>query len=220
MKKICVIPAYNEAKNITEVVNRVRPFVDEIVIVDDCSQDETANIANTLNVKVLRHPINRGQGAALQTGNDYALKNQADIIIHFDADNQFQAEEIPDLTKPIELGQADAVLGSRFLSKKSDLPVFKKIVIMPLARIFNKLFFNIQLSDPQSGFRALSYKAAQQIKIKNDGMAHCSEILHQLYTNKIKTIEVPITVIYHEYGQKFSGGFRIIKDILIKKIIK
>ena len=220
MKKICVIPAYNEAKNITEVVNRVRPFVDEIVIVDDCSQDETANIANTLNVKVLRHPINRGQGAALQTGNDYALKNQADIIIHIDADNQFQAEEIPDLTKPIELGQADAVLGSRFLSKKSDLPVFKKIVIMPLARIFNKLFFNIQLSDPQSGFRALSYKAAQQIKIKNDGMAHCSEILHQLYTNKIKTIEVPITVIYHEYGQKFSGGFRIIKDILIKKIIK
>jgi glycosyltransferase involved in cell wall biosynthesis len=220
MKKICVIPAYNEEKDIAEVVNRVRPFVDEIVIVDDCSKDNTVNIARQTGATVLLHPINRGQGAALQTGNDYALKNQADIIVHFDADNQFQAEEIPDLVGPIERGDAEAVLGSRFMSKKSDLPMFKKNVIMPLARLFNRLFFNITLSDPQSGFRALSRKAVEQIKIKNDGMAHCSEILHQLFSKKIKTIEVPITVIYHEYGQKFSGGLKIITDIAIKKIIK
>jgi glycosyltransferase involved in cell wall biosynthesis len=220
MKKICVIPAYNEAKHIAEVVKRVRPFVDEIIVVDDCSKDETANLARLAGAHVLLHPINRGQGAALQTGDDYALKNGADIIIHFDADNQFQAEEIPSLTQPIEKGEAEAVLGSRFLSKKSELPPFKKNIIMPLARLFNRLFFNIRLTDPQSGFRALSSKAAKQIIITNDGMAHCSEILHQLFKNKIKTIEIPITVIYHEYGQKFSGGFRIIKDIMIKGIIK
>ncbi|MFA6513743.1 MAG: glycosyltransferase family 2 protein [Patescibacteria group bacterium] len=220
MKKICIIPAYNEAQHIAEVVNRVRPFVDEIIVVDDCSKDATASIAKEAGAHVLSHPINRGQGAALQTGNDYALKNGADIIIHFDADNQFQAEEIPSLTAPIENNQAEAVLGSRFLSKKSELPPFKKNIIMPLARLFNRLFFNIHLTDPQSGFRALSYKAAKQITITNDGMAHCSEILHQLFKNKIKTIEVPITVIYHEYGQKFSGGLRIITDIAIRKIIK
>ncbi|MFA6416977.1 MAG: glycosyltransferase family 2 protein [Patescibacteria group bacterium] len=220
MKKICIIPAYNEAKNISEVIKRVRPFVDEIVVIDDGSQDEMAIIAKQAGATVLRHAVNRGQGAALQTGNEYALLQGADIIIHFDADNQFQAEEIPDLIVPIESGQAEAVLGSRFLSKKSNLPAFKKQVIMPLARLINRWLFNIRLSDPQSGFRVLSRSAAEKIIITNDRMAHCSEILHQLFKNKIKTIEIPITVIYHEFGQKFSGGVRIIKDLAIKRIIK
>jgi len=220
MKKICVIPAYNEAKHITEVISRVRPFVDEVVVVDDCSHDETASLARASGASVLIHPINRGQGAALQTGNDYALSKGADIIIHFDADNQFVAEEIPDLILPVATGHSQVALGSRFLSKKSDLPKFKRIIIMPLARLVNRLFFNIKLSDPQSGFRVLGKEAAQKIRIKNDGMAHCSEILHQLFKNKIKVEEVPITVIYHEFGQKFSGGFKIIKDLLIRKIIK
>ena len=220
MKKICIIPAYNEAENIAEVINRVRPFVDEIVVIDDGSQDNMALIAKQAGAVVLKHAINRGQGAALQTGNEYALKHGAEIIIHFDADNQFQAEEIPDLIAPIESGQAAAVLGSRFLSKKSDLPKLKKRLIMPLARFINRLFFNIRLSDPQSGFRVLSREAAQKIIITNDRMAHCSEILHQLFKYQIKTVEVPITVVYHEFGQKFSGGLRIIKDLAIKKIIK
>ena len=220
MKKICIIPAYNEAEHITEVISRVRPFVDEIVVVDDCSSDATAQLAQAAGATVLKHPINRGQGAALQTGNDYALLKNADIIIHFDADNQFCAEEIPDLILPITSGRAQVALGSRFLTKKSKLPASKKNIIMPLARLVNRLFFNIKLSDPQSGFRVFSKEAAQKIEIKNDGMAHCSEILHQLFKNKLKIEEVPITVVYHEFGQKFSSGFKIIKDLLIRKIIK
>jgi len=220
MKKVCVIPAYNEAEHITEVISRVRPFVDEIVVVDDCSSDATAQLAQTAGATVLKHPINRGQGAALQTGNDYALLKNADIIIHFDADNQFCAEEISDLILPITSGRAQVALGSRFLTKKSKLPASKKNIIMPLARLVNRLFFNIKLSDPQSGFRVFSKEAAQKIEIKNDGMAHCSEILHQLFKNKLKIEEVPITVVYHEFGQKFSSGFKIIKDLLIRKIIK
>jgi len=220
MKKICIIPGYNEADNIEEVISRVQPFVDEIVVIDDGSYDDMALIANRAGATVLKHAINRGQGAALQTGNEYALKNGADIIIHFDADNQFQAEEIPEMVKPLIEAQAETVLGSRFLSKTSDMPGLKKNLIMPLARFTNRLFFNIRLSDPQSGFRALSREAVKKIKINNDRMAHCSEILHQLFKNKIKTVEVPITVIYKEFGQKFSGGIRIIKDMAIKKIIK
>lgn len=220
MKKICVIPAYNEAEHISEVIRRVRPFVDEIVVIDDHSKDNTSILAHQAGATVLRHPINRGQGAALQTGNDYALLSGADIIIHFDADNQFQAEEIPELVQPIEAGQAEAVLGSRFMGKESNLPTLKRKVIMPLARLINRVFFNIKLTDPQSGFRVLSRQAAEKIRIKNDGMAHCSEILHQLFSKNIKVVEVPITVVYHEFGQKFSGGVRIIKDMAIKKIIK
>jgi len=220
MKIICVIPAYNEAEHITEVISRVRPFVDEVVVVDDCSIDATAQLAQQAGAIVLRHPINRGQGAALQTGNDYALLKGADIIIHFDADNQFIAEEIPDLILPVVSGRAQVALGSRFLNKKSELPTVKKKIIMPLARLVNRLFFNIKLSDPQSGFRVLSKEALEKITIKNDGMAHCSEILHQLFKNKLRVEEVPITVVYHEFGQKFSGGFKIIKDLAIRKIIK
>jgi len=220
MKTICVIPAYNEEKSISEVIKRVRPYVSEIVVIDDCSQDNTAIIAKQVGATLISHPINRGQGAALQTGNEYALKNGADIIIHFDADNQFQAEEIPEIIKPIIDNQAEVVLGSRFLGKKSQLPKLKRYLIMPLARMINRIFFNIKLSDPQSGFRALNRATAQKIIIKNDGMAHCSEILHQLFKNKVKIQEVPITVVYHEFGQKLSGGIRIIKDLLIKKIIK
>lgn len=220
MKIFCVIPAYNEEKSIAEVIRRVKPFVSKIVVVNDCSFDNTAKIAKTSGAITISHPINRGQGAALQTGNDYALAHGADIIIHFDADNQFQAEEIEEVITPIIQGEADAVLGSRFLTKKSNLPKFKKNIIMPLARAINRLFFDIKLTDPQSGFRALNRKSANMIKIKNDGMAHCSEIMHQLFSYKLRVKEVPITVVYHEFGQKFSGGIRIMKDMMIKKIIK
>ena len=220
MKTSCVIPAFNEEKNIFQVVTRVRPFVNEIIVVDDGSQDKTAQLAQQAGAIILQHPINRGQGAALQTGTEYALEQQADIIIHFDADNQFQAQEIPDIIAPLLNQEAETVLGSRFLEKKSNLPWGKKYLIMPLARLVNRLFFNIRLTDPQSGFRALDRSTAIKIKIENDGMAHCSEILYQLFKNRVKVIEVPITVTYHRYGQKFSGGFKIIKDLLIQKIIK
>jgi len=220
MKITCIIPAYNEEKNILEVIKRVQPYVDEVVVVNDCSQDNTALLARQAGATLISHPINRGQGASLQTGNEYAIQNGADIIIHFDADNQFQAEEIPEIIQPILDNQAGAVLGSRFLEKKSQLPKLKKYIIMPLAKMINRIFFNIKLSDPQSGFRALNRQTAEKLEIKNDGMAHCSEILHLLLKNKVEIKEVPITVVYHEFGQKFSGGIRIIKDLLIKKIIK
>ncbi|MFA5023570.1 MAG: glycosyltransferase family 2 protein [Patescibacteria group bacterium] len=220
MKIVCVIPAFNEAKNILQVVSAVRSYVDEVIVVDDASRDATANLAEQAGATVLRHVINRGQGAALRTGTQAALKANADIIIHFDADNQFQANEIPEVIRPLLTGQAEAVLGSRFLTKKSNLPLTKRIIIHPLARFVNRLFFKIRLSDPQSGFRALKSEVAAKIKIENDGMAHCSEILYQLFKNKVKVTEVPITVTYHNYGQSFGGGLKIILDLLIQKLIK
>lgn len=219
MKTICVIPAFNEAAHISSVIAKVRPLVDVLIVVDDASRDETASLARSAGAQVLRHIINRGQGAALRTGTQAALNQGADIIIHFDADDQFRATEIPDLLKPLLTKQADAVLGSRFLDKKSPIPRSKRLIIYPLARLLNRLLFNIRLSDPQSGFRALNRHAASKIKISNDGMAHCSEILHQLFKNQLRVQEVPITVAYHDYGQKFSGGLKIIKDLIIQKLI-
>lgn len=220
MKIICVIPAWNEAKNISKVVNEVKPLVDEVVVVNDSSQDNTAELAKLAGATVLNHPINRGQGAALQTGNEYALKNGAQIIVHFDADDQFQASEIKDVIAPILGGRADIVFGSRFLNKKSQLPAAKKYLIMPLAKLFNRLVFGIKLSDPQNGFRALTRQTAELIKIANREMAHNSEIQAKAFAAKLRIVEVPITVTYHDFGQKFSGGLKIIRDLLIHKIIK
>ncbi|MDD3711185.1 MAG: glycosyltransferase family 2 protein [Patescibacteria group bacterium] len=230
MKTFCVIPAYNEEKNIFTTISQVLPRVDFLVIVDDCSRDQTyeqsCRILNSENIsselknklKILRHPINLGQGASLQTGNEYALKNEADIIIHFDADGQFLAEEIEKVINPIKQGKADIVFGSRFLDIKSEIPSFKKNIIMPLAKLFNLIFFGIKTSDPQSGFRAMTKEVTQKIKIENNRMAHCTEILAKAHKYKFRIAEVPITVVYKKFGQKFSGGFKIIKDLFFRKI--
>lgn len=220
MKIACVIPAWNEEKNITKVVSGVMPYVQEIIVVDDASCDRTSELARAAGAIVLRHPINRGQGAALQTGNDYALQNGADIIVHFDADDQFAADEIKDMTAPLLADQADIVFGSRFLGKKSNFPFIKKYIIMPLARVFTRWFLGIKLSDPQNGFRALNRRAAETIKISNREMAHNSEIQTKAYQAKLRIAEVPITVVYHDFGQRLGGGFKIAKDLLIHKIIK
>ena len=218
MKISCVIPAYNEAKKINQVILKVLPLVDELIVIDDCSRDNTYELIKLTKAIALRHPINRGQGAALQTGDEYALAHGADIVVHFDADDQFKAEEIPSLIAPIIAGQADAVFGSRFLGS-ANFPFTKRVIIMPLARLINR-FFGIKMSDPQSGFRAMNKETLNQIKIENRGMAHCSEILYKVVKTKAKIIEVPITVTYHEFGQSFGGGFKIIKDLLIHNFIK
>ncbi len=220
MKIVCVIPAYNEEKNITKVVSDVLPYVGEAIVIDDHSHDKTSPLATAAGATVLRHIINRGQGASLQTGNEYALKNGADIIVHFDADDQFLAKEIPDMVKPIIEGRADIVFGSRFLGKETNFPFSKKYIIMPLAQLFSRTFLGVKLSDPQNGFRAMSRKAAENITIDNRQMAHASEIQVKAFKQKLKIAEVPITVIYHHFGQKLSGGFIVIRDLLISKIIK
>lgn len=219
-KKIfCIIPAYNEEQTIARVIQGVKPLVDRVVIVDDGSADKTRALAGQQEAVVLGHMINRGQGAALQTGNEYALASGADIIIHFDADGQFVAEEINDLIMPLLDEGYDLVLGSRFLKKSSVLPKFKKYFILPIARFVNIIFLNVNLTDPQNGLRALTAKTARRINITQDGMAHCSEILAQAVKLNLKIKEIPSTVIYHNFGQKFGGGIKILKDMLFARLL-
>jgi polyprenyl-phospho-N-acetylgalactosaminyl synthase len=219
MKVFCIIPVYNEEENIEKVIDNLKPYNYQVVVVDDCSLDDSYKLAKDKGVIVLRHLINRGQGAALQTGNQYALKKGADIVIHFDGDNQFLASEVPDILEPIMNNQADIVFGSRFLDKKSTMPILKRKILMPLATLINKMM-GIKTSDPQIGLRALNRLALQKINIENDGMAHCSEILFKAHKSKLRIKEVPVTVIYHRFGNNFSGGLKIIKDLLIKKVLK
>lgn len=220
-KKIfCIIPAWNEEKNIERVINSVKPYIKNIVIIDDNSSDNTYKIAKKhSDITVLKHIVNRGQGAALETGNQHALLRGADIIVHFDADGQFLASEIEDLTKVIIDGQADIVFGSRFLGKNSNIPFFKKYFILQIGHIVNKIIIGRSLSDSQIGFRALSRKAAKKIQIEQDRMAHASEIIHKTFKNNLKFKEIPATVIYNEFGQGLGGGIKIVKDLILHKIL-
>jgi len=215
----CIIPAYNEEKSIGEVLKSLNRFGYRAVVVDDGSRDRTAAIARENGADVLSHLVNRGQGAALETGNSFALALGAYILVHFDADGQFLAEEIKDLVRPIIDGEADAVFGSRFLGKKSEMPWFKENFIFPLAGFINRAVFGIRMTDPQSGFRALSREAASNIHIENDKMAHCSEILIKVFRRGYRVKEVPITVIYNEFGQRLGGGFKILKDLFISRLM-
>ncbi|MCD4760357.1 glycosyltransferase family 2 protein [bacterium] len=220
MNVYIVIPAYNEAKRIGQVLQDLSALSYKVVVVDDDSQDQTVKIAQQFPVDILVHKVNRDQGAALQTGNQYALEQGADIIVHFDADGQFLVKEIEDLLTPIREEGYDIVFGSRFLGKKSKIPWFKKIIIFPIARLINRSFLGIKLSDPQSGFRALSRTAAEKIQIEQDGKAHCSEIMAKAFAYKLRIKEVPMTVIYHEFGQGLGGGWTILKDLLFNRLIK
>lgn len=226
MKIVCIIPAFNEEKKIAKVIDEVNKYVSEIVVVDDCSLDGTYEIVRGMDVVALRHIINRGQGAALQTGNEYAYRQGADIVVHIDADGQFFPSEIDDMVAPIVKNECDIVFGSRFMGKESNMPFFKKHIIMRLGRFVNKLFLGLDLTDPQNGFRAMNRKALEKINIEYDGSAHCSEILAKAVKYKLRLREVPVTVQYHDFGQgifggkgRGMGGIRIIKDLILGKLI-
>lgn len=216
-----IVPAYNEEKYIGATTKDLLECgYNNIVVVDDCSSDRTTELARSVGAIVLRHKINRGQGAALQTGTDFAVRNGAEIIVHFDADGQHRAKDISELIKPIMEGRADFVFGSRFLGKKSDIPWFKEKILLPISKIINYLFTGLKLTDTHNGLRAFRASITDKIYLSQDGMAHNTEYPSLVKKNKIKYMEVPIIIIYHEFGQGVGGGFRILKELLMKKIVK
>jgi glycosyltransferase involved in cell wall biosynthesis len=217
MKKIAVIPAFNEGTMIRDVVSRVLPHVQEVVVVDDGSSDDTYEQAKQTDATVIRHIINRGQGAALQTGMELALKKGADIILHFDSDGQHPAHQIQDLVKPVIDGDADIVMGSRFLDQSSNVPKMRRIILRGGA-IFTRIMTGLAITDPHSGFRAMNAKAAKQIRLRQDRMAHASELLQLVARNKLRHKEVPVTITYTDYsmakGQSSWNAIKIVVDLI------
>lgn len=217
-----IIPAYNATNTIVQVIDDVRSAgYENICIIDDASGDDTYKKAKQTGVVVLQHVINRGQGAALQTGNEYALSRGAEVLVHVDADGQMQTADIPTLVTALKTG-IDVALGSRYLTAQtsSKSPVIKKYFIHPLGRVINFIFTGLWLTDAHCGFRALTADAARKITITQDRMAHNTEILELIREHKLRFQEVPVTILYHEFGQGFGGGVRIVLDLLKQRVIK
>lgn len=214
-----VIPAYNEEKNVGRVLGGLFKLgFRNIVVVDDGSIDQTLAESKKAGACVLRHEVNRGQGAALQTGDEYALAQGADMVVHFDADGQFNPADIIPAVEALAKSRADVVLGSRLIDNRSNVPWTKRWVILPVSRIINRLFTGIKLTDAHNGFRALNRKALETIRITHDRMAHNSDIIRQIKKNNLKFIEIPVQVLYYKYGQGVEGGIRILWDLLFAKL--
>lgn len=216
-----VIAALNEEATIRKVLSEVARFCDKIVVVDDGSTDRTFLEAKNKKTVVLRHLVNLGQGAALQTGFDYAKRLDCDIVVTYDADGQFEPTDISKIVKPIILNKADVVLGSRFMGKAINMP-FVKCLILRLGLLFTRIFADIKLTDTHNGFRAFSRSALNQIEITHNGWAHPSDIIYQISKNKFRVAEVPVTVFYTDYskhkGQRNLEALKIPVE-LIKKAL-
>lgn len=199
-------------------------YIRDVIVVDDHSEDETAKLAFESGAIVIRHPMNLGQGAALQTGFNFALKEGADIVITFDADGQHRIEDALKMVEVIAADQADIVCGSRFLGTKSfNMPLSKKIWLR-LATIFVRMTTGVKVTDAHNGLRALSKKALKVISIKQNRMSHASEILNNIKKHRLRYKEIPVTILYTEYaiskGQKLKNSFNIVKELFIWSLNK
>ena len=220
-----VIPTYNEVQMLPATLESLLAYDYTIVVVDDGSKDHTWDILSAHPVIGLRHPINLGQGAALQTGVTYSLEQGAKIIVHFDADGQHRAEYIQSLVAPVENGEADVALGSRFLRKADAqaVPPLRRVLLRG-AVLVNGLLTGVWLSDAHNGMRAFSAAAARQIKLRENGYAHATEIIAEIGRLKLRCVERPTHVTYSSYarlkGQSPWNSINVLIDLLLRKVFR
>jgi glycosyltransferase involved in cell wall biosynthesis len=207
---IAVIPCLNEERFIGGVVAQAVKYVNKVIVVDDGSTDHTSQVAIQAGAEVIRHPVSRGAGAATRTGLEAAFKSGADIIVTLDGDNQHNPDEIPDVLKPFASGEADLVIGSRFL-QDARVPVFRKFGIDLITWLYN-VGHKKKIVDGQIGFRAYNRKAAEAMNITYPGFGFSIQTLVQARKRGLKIAEAPISCIYHDAGsteQPFIHGLTV-----------
>lgn len=218
-----VIAAYNEGVAIAEVVAGVLPHCTWAIVVDDGSRDQTGEAALLVGAHVVRHPVNLGQGAALQTGIDYAVQLGADYIVTFDADGQHAPGEIAPMVQHLRANDLDIVLGSRFLGHTVNMPRVKAVTLW-LAVRFTRFTTGLHLTDTHNGFRVLTRACAKRLRIRQNRMAHASEVLDEIATQKLRYGEFPVTITYTAYsvskGQRVLNSVAIVKDQLMGRLAK
>jgi glycosyltransferase involved in cell wall biosynthesis len=215
-----VIPVYNEASVIAGVVEDLLPTFPNVVCVDDGSCDDSADRIFRTGAHLVAHPVNLGQGAALQTGLEYALlQDGSQYFVTFDADGQHRVADAAELVRAVKGGDADVALGSRFLGGAEHVPWLKRTLLKTVAAL-SPAARRLQLTDAHNGLRVLNRAAASQLKITMNGMAHASEIVDYLARSELAVTEVPVTVLYTDYskakGQSLINGVNILFDLSLR----
>jgi glycosyltransferase involved in cell wall biosynthesis len=216
-----LVPAHNEARVIAGVVAELKRQAHRIVVIDDGSSDSTAEVAAECGAIVLRHPINLGQGAALQTGIEFALARGAELIVTFDADGQHRTADIGRLLDALNIHRADFALGSRFLGAAVNMPAPRRMLLRA-ATLFTRLTTGLALTDAHNGLRAMTRRGALSIRLRQNRMAHASEIIGQIAASGLKFVEVPVTIEYSRYslakGQKSGDLIIILLDLFARRL--
>ena len=215
-----VIPVYNEEKVIGDVVAGVRTAFAQVVCVDDGSTDRSAEVAAKAGARVVRHPVNIGQGAALQTGFEYALADPSmQFVVTFDADGQHQISDAVGMVKRLRAGEADVVFGSRFLDERSN-PTFAKKMVLRAAVGYTNMTTRTKLTDAHNGLRAIRRPVVEKIDITQNRMAHASELVAQIGALKVSYAEHPVHILYTDYskakGQSLWNSINILADLILR----
>ena len=217
-----IIPCYNEAGIIRETITAVIEKGYSIIVVDDHSTDNTKEQLKELPVTYIRHRLNMGQGAALQTGISVALKKKAEYMVTFDADGQHDVNDIDGMLHKLKEDQFDIVLGSRFLPGAGGNISAGRKLLLKAACYLNYLFTGILLSDAHNGLRVMNRNAAERIHLKENRMAHATEILKEIKNHSLKFSEFPVHIHYSSYskkkGQSLLNSVRIFFDLIMNKI--
>ena len=213
-----VVPLYNEAQVVREVIEDARRTFPHIVVVDDGSRDDSAAQAEAAGAVVVRHPINLGQGAALQTGIRYVLeRTDARYLITFDADGQHSVADAAAMVAAARKEDLAIVLGSRFLKGPSPVGWLKRLVLATAAVVASRTT-GMHLTDAHNGLRLLRRDAAEQLNLRQNRMAHASEIIRQLGATGLPWREFPVHIAYTEYskakGQSLLNSVNILVDLI------
>ncbi|HEY7323999.1 MAG TPA: glycosyltransferase family 2 protein [Streptosporangiaceae bacterium] len=216
-----IMPVYNEAAVVASVVEHVRRTFPHVVCVDDGSSDGSAAQITSAGAHLLRHPLNLGQGAALQTGITYALRQPGiRYVVTLDSDGQHRPEDAAAMVEIARSGAADVVLGSRFLNGGTEVPALKRAVLRSVA-VLSPASRRMRLTDAHNGLRVLTADAARQLRITMGGMEHASEIVSLLAASKLRVVEAPVTILYTDYskskGQSLVNGINILFDLSIRQ---
>lgn len=217
-KILVILPAFNEATVIENVlVDIQKEGYTNICLVDDGSTDNTSEIAQKYGAHILTHPINRGAGAAVQTGISFAKNESYQYVILMDSDGQHLSEDIVSLYNKMQETDADIVIGNRFFNDENDIPKHR-VTYNKIANIFTNLFCKENYADSQSGFRLLNRKSIETLNLKSKGFGFCSEMLIVSEKLNLKIEQTPIRVLYTKYsmqkGQNLRNGIRTARSIL------
>ncbi len=214
-KVVAVIPAYNEERFIGSVVLKARQYVDSVIVVDDGSADDTATIARNAGAVVVQHRINRGKGAALNSGFSKARELGAQTVALLDGDGQHRPDDIPRLVRPVLEGRADMVIGSRYLGVESDIPLYRRVGQQIVTTLTN-VSSGVYSTDSWSGYRAFSRRALECIYFQEDGWGVDPEFQFQAGELGLRVAEVPIVAIYEEPAKRnpIPHGVRTVNAIL------
>ncbi|MCP4606457.1 MAG: glycosyltransferase family 2 protein [Proteobacteria bacterium] len=217
---VFIIPALNESAVIGETVQGAYTIADEVVVVNDGSTDNTSRVAKNAGATVLTHRVNLGQGAALQTGIEFACQIGATHIVTFDADGQHAPSDVEHMIDRIDRENLDVVLGTRGW-KRHGMP-FGRFVLLRCALVYTRLTTGLKLTDTHNGLRVFTTRAASQLNLAQNRMAHASEILDRIASCKMKYSEEPVKIVYTEYsqskGQSNFLAFRILFDLTCAKL--